>query len=113
MDIPLAIFNTASPKSSDIRRLSRLRLSSSDGNSAFIPLSFPQVCQMHLPVYANLCHSAWDYAGRCSVRQEDYGMNSEAWVSIDAIARHLDVSKDTCYRLIDQRDMPAGVRVPS
>jgi len=34
-------------------------------------------------------------------------MNSEAWVSIDAIARHLDVSKDTVYRWIDQREMPA------
>ena len=35
------------------------------------------------------------------------GMNTESWVSIDAIARHLDVSKDTVYRWIDQRGMPA------
>ncbi len=35
------------------------------------------------------------------------GMNNEPWVSIDAIARHLDVSKDTVYRWIDQRGMPA------
>ena len=34
-------------------------------------------------------------------------MKSEAWVSIDAIAGHLDVSKDTVYRWIDQRGMPA------
>ncbi len=34
-------------------------------------------------------------------------MKNEAWVSIDSIARHLDVSKDTVYRWIDQREMPA------
>ena len=34
-------------------------------------------------------------------------MNTEPWVSMDAIARHLDVSKDTVYRWIDQRGMPA------
>lgn len=34
-------------------------------------------------------------------------MTNEPWVSIDAIARHLDVSKDTVYRWIDQRGMPA------
>lgn len=39
--------------------------------------------------------------------QEDYGMKSEAWVSIDTITQHLDVSKDTVYRWIDQREMPA------
>jgi len=33
-------------------------------------------------------------------------MRSEAWVSIDAIARHLDVSKDTVYRWLDHREMP-------
>ena len=34
-------------------------------------------------------------------------MTNEPWVSIDAIARHLDVSKDTVYCWIDQRGMPA------
>ena len=34
-------------------------------------------------------------------------MKSEAWVSIDAIARHVDASKDTVYRWIDARGMPA------
>lgn len=34
-------------------------------------------------------------------------MVNEAWVSIDAVARHLDVSKDTVYRWIGQRKMPA------
>lgn len=34
-------------------------------------------------------------------------MRNEPWVSLDAIARHLDVSKDTVYRWITQRDMPA------
>jgi excisionase family DNA binding protein len=32
---------------------------------------------------------------------------AEAWVSIDAIARHLDVSNDTVYRWIKERHMPA------
>ncbi len=34
-------------------------------------------------------------------------MKSEPWVSIDAIAKHLDVSTDTVYRWINQRGMPA------
>ena len=34
-------------------------------------------------------------------------MSNEPWVSMDAIARHLDVSKDTVYRWITQREMPA------
>lgn len=34
-------------------------------------------------------------------------MKSEAWVSIDAIVRHVDVSKDTVYRWIEHRGMPA------
>ena len=35
-------------------------------------------------------------------------MKTEAWVSIDAIAKHLDVSKDTVYRWIDRRKIPAN-----
>ncbi len=38
---------------------------------------------------------------------EDFRMQCEAWVSIDAIAHHLDVSKDTVYRWINRREMPA------
>jgi len=34
-------------------------------------------------------------------------MQNEPWVSLDEIARHLGVSKDTVYRWIDQRRMPA------
>jgi len=34
-------------------------------------------------------------------------MSNDPWVSLDAIARHLDVSKDSVYRWIDQRNMPA------
>ncbi len=33
---------------------------------------------------------------------------AEKWVSIDAIAQHLDVSKDTVYRWIASRGMPAS-----
>jgi excisionase family DNA binding protein len=32
---------------------------------------------------------------------------SEAWVSLDDIVRHLSVSRDTVYRWIDDRDLPA------
>ncbi|MEW8410602.1 MAG: helix-turn-helix domain-containing protein [Candidatus Thiodiazotropha sp.] len=34
-------------------------------------------------------------------------MNNEPWVSIDEIARHLSVSRDTVYRWIKDRGMPA------
>ncbi|MGO9930425.1 MAG: helix-turn-helix domain-containing protein [Steroidobacteraceae bacterium] len=32
---------------------------------------------------------------------------SEPWVSVDAIARHLGVAKDTIYRWIEARGLPA------
>ena len=34
-------------------------------------------------------------------------MRSEPWVTLDDIARHLSVSKDTIYRWIDDRGLPA------
>ena len=34
-------------------------------------------------------------------------MQNEPWVSLDEIALHLGVSKDTIYRWIDGREMPA------
>jgi len=34
-------------------------------------------------------------------------MSNEPWVSLDAVAAHLDVSKDTVYRWINHRGMPA------
>ncbi len=34
-------------------------------------------------------------------------MSNEPWVHMDAIARHLNVSRDTVYRWIRARDMPA------
>lgn len=32
---------------------------------------------------------------------------SEAWVGADEVARHLDVAKDTIYRWIETRGLPA------
>lgn len=34
-------------------------------------------------------------------------MTNEPWVSLDQIARHLSVSRDTVYRWIDDRGLPA------
>lgn len=34
-------------------------------------------------------------------------MESEPWITLDNIARHLSVSKDTIYRWIDDRGLPA------
>lgn len=34
-------------------------------------------------------------------------MNNEPWVSLDEIASHLGVSRDTVYRWIENRGMPA------
>ncbi len=34
-------------------------------------------------------------------------MKKEPWVSLDDIAEHLSVSRDTVYRWIDDRGMPA------
>jgi len=34
-------------------------------------------------------------------------MRNEPWVSLDEIAQHLSVSRDTVYRWIDNRGLPA------
>lgn len=34
-------------------------------------------------------------------------MQNEPWISLDEISAHLGVSKDTIYRWIDRREMPA------
>ena len=34
-------------------------------------------------------------------------MKHEPWVSLDEVAQHLSVSRDTIYRWIDDRGMPA------
>ena len=34
-------------------------------------------------------------------------MNPEPWVSLDDISQHLAVSRDTVYRWIKRREMPA------
>ena len=34
-------------------------------------------------------------------------MKNEPWVSLDEIAQHMGVSRDTIYRAIDNRGLPA------
>jgi excisionase family DNA binding protein len=34
-------------------------------------------------------------------------MNAEPWASVDDVARHLGVAKDSVYRWIDVRSLPA------
>jgi excisionase family DNA binding protein len=34
-------------------------------------------------------------------------MNNEPWVSLDDIAKHMGVSRDTIYRAIEKRGLPA------
>lgn len=34
-------------------------------------------------------------------------MNNEPWVSLDEIAKHMGVSRDTIYRAIEKRGLPA------
>ncbi|HMP90815.1 MAG TPA: helix-turn-helix domain-containing protein [Kiritimatiellia bacterium] len=40
------------------------------------------------------------------MRQEVLQMKNERWVSLDDIAMHMGVSRDTVYRWIDNRRMP-------
>ncbi len=34
-------------------------------------------------------------------------MPTEPWVAVDDVAKHLGVAKDSVYRWIDRRDLPA------
>ena len=34
-------------------------------------------------------------------------MTAEPWVSVDEVAKHLDVAKDSVYRWIESRHLPA------
>ena len=34
-------------------------------------------------------------------------MTTEPWVSVDEVAKHLDVAKDSVYRWIESRHLPA------
>ena len=57
-----------------------------------------------------ICGTVRQYATALLIEQEGYEstpMNSEPWVSIDEVARHLSVSRDTVYRWLKDRGMPA------
>ena len=40
-------------------------------------------------------------------------MTAERWVSVDAVAKHLGVAKDSVYRWIDSRRLPHSQNRPS
>lgn len=43
-----------------------------------------------------------------SIEPAEYGKRmTEPWTSVDEIARHLGVAKDSIYRWIDRRSLPA------
>jgi len=44
---------------------------------------------------------------RGPVRGKDIQMSTEPWVAVDDVAKHLGVAKDSIYRWIDRRDLPA------
>ena len=39
--------------------------------------------------------------------RKDLKMMAEPWVSVDAIASHLGVARDSVYRWIERRNLPA------
>lgn len=38
---------------------------------------------------------------------KDHSMTNEPWVSVEEVAKHLGVAKDSVYRWIDNRGLPA------
>ena len=44
---------------------------------------------------------------RCARRHEGGLMTNEPWVSVDDLAKHLGVAKDSVYRWIDHKGLPA------
>lgn len=49
-----------------------------------------------------------DLGGRAAYVEQETKMETiEAWVSVDDVAKHLGVAKDSVYRWIDHRGLPA------
>lgn len=44
---------------------------------------------------------------RSPSRKVEMSMTAEPWVSVDELARHLGVTKDSVYRWIEHRGLPA------
>jgi excisionase family DNA binding protein len=57
------------------------------------------------PTLIRYCPVSADYAGLTETLAMK--MTAEAWVSVDDVAGHLGVAKDSVYRWIDARGMPA------
>ena len=45
--------------------------------------------------------------GISTLDKEGFILTAEPWVSVDYIAKHLDVAKDSVYRWIEKKEMPA------
>ena len=41
------------------------------------------------------------------MKQKRYVVNTDKWLTVEKICEYLSVRKDTIYKWIDQRDMPA------
>ena len=52
-------------------------------------------------------HHRWPKPAKIHLDPVTVGRVSEPWVSADAIAEHLGVTKDTIYSWISTKDMPA------
>ena len=49
----------------------------------------------------------WAPSGVSTLDEEGFILTAEPWVSVDFIAKHLDVAKDSVYRWIEKKGMPA------
>ena len=56
-----------------------------------------------MPFYAALCHNSWSMKTQAGTQAGQV----EPWVSVEEVTAHLGVSRDTIYRWIETKKMPA------